>query len=87
MGLRRPAVRVPAAPLLAAARLLKRVEHRWPREPLLTADVLRTLTLWCWHDSSKAVRELGFRRTPAAVSLERAWRWLRRAGRDGPGGA
>ena len=79
-GLPAPKVRLPYAPVLAAAWLNEGLSRLTGREPLIPLAGVRMAAHHMYFDSSRAVRELGLPQTPVAEALERAVGWFRTNG-------
>lgn len=79
-GLPAPRVRLPYTPILAAAYLNEAISGLTGREPLIPLAGVRMARKFMFFDTSKAVRELGLPRRPAAEALARAVAWFRANG-------
>ena len=79
-GIPAPKVRLPYAPVLAAAWLNEGLSRITGREPLIPLAGVRMAAHHMYFDSGKAVRELGLPQTPVYEALERAVEWFRTNG-------
>ena len=79
-GIPAPKVRLPYAPVLAAAWLNEGLSRITGREPLIPLAGVRMAARHMYFDSGRAVRELGLPQTPVAKALERAVAWFRSNG-------
>jgi dihydroflavonol-4-reductase len=79
-GLPAPRVRLPYTPILLAAYLNEAISGITGREPLIPLAGVRMAKKFMFFDSSRAVRELGLPRRPAAEALARAVAWFRANG-------
>ena len=79
-GIPAPKVRLPYAPVLAAAWLNEGFSRITGREPLIPLAGVRMAARHMYFDSGRAVRELGLPQTPVAKALERAVEWFRSNG-------
>lgn len=79
-GLRAPRIQMPHwLPFLAAA-FSTASARLFGGEPRVSLESVRMSRDYMYFDSSKAVRELGFRQTPIEDALERAVSWFRARG-------
>jgi dihydroflavonol-4-reductase len=76
-GIPAPKVRLPYAPVLAAAWLNEGLSRVTGREPLIPLAGVLMAAHHMYFDSGRAVRELGLSQTPVAESLLRAVEWFR----------
>jgi dihydroflavonol-4-reductase len=76
-GIPAPKVRLPYAPVLAAAWLNAGLSRITGREPLIPLAGVRMAAHHMYFDSGRAVRELGLPQTPVYEALERAVEWFR----------
>lgn len=76
-GIPAPKVRLPYAPVLAAAWLNERFSRITGREPLIPLAGVRMAAHHMYFDSGRAVSELGLPQTPVTNALERAVEWFR----------
>lgn len=79
-GIPAPKVRLPYAPVLAAAWLNEGLSRITGREPLIPLAGVQMAARHMYFDSGRAVRELGLPQTPVAKALERAVEWFRSNG-------
>jgi dihydroflavonol-4-reductase len=79
-GIQAPRVRLPYAPVLAAAWLNEGLSRMTGREPLIPLAGVRMAAHHMYFDSGRAVRELGLPQTPVKKALERAVEWFRSNG-------
>ncbi len=79
-GIPAPKVRLPYAPVLAAAWLNEGLSRITGREPLIPLAGVRMAAHHMYFDSGRAVRELGLPQTPVKEALERAVEWFRTNG-------
>lgn len=79
-GIPAPKVRLPYAPVLAAAWLNEGLSRITGREPLIPLAGVQMAARHMYFDSGRAVRELGLSQTPVAKALERAVEWFRSNG-------
>ena len=79
-GIPAPKVRLPYAPVLAAAWLNEGLSRITGREPLIPLAGVRMAAHHMYFDSGRAVRELGLPQTPVTEALERAVEWFRTKG-------
>jgi dihydroflavonol-4-reductase len=76
-GIPAPKVRLPYAPVLAAAWLNEGLSRITGREPLIPLAGVQMAAHHMYFDSERAVRELGLTQTPVTKALERAVEWFR----------
>ncbi|MBI4774870.1 MAG: NAD-dependent epimerase/dehydratase family protein [Deltaproteobacteria bacterium] len=77
-GLPAPKIRLPYAPVLAAAYVTEAVSRSIThREPLICLNAVRMAKRKMFFDNTKAVRELGISQTPVERALEEAVTWFR----------
>lgn len=76
-GIPAPKVRLPYAPVLAAAWLNERLSRITGREPLIPLAGVRMAAHHMYFDSGRAISELGLPQTPVTNALERAVEWFR----------
>lgn len=79
-GIPAPKVRLPYAPVLAAAWLNEGLSRITGREPLIPLAGVQMAARHMYFDSGRAVLELGLSQTPVAKALERAVEWFRSNG-------
>ena len=79
-GLPAPRVRLPYTPILMAAYVNEALSRITGREPLIPLAGVQMAKKFMFFDSSKAVKELGLSRRPAADALRRAVEWFRTHG-------
>ncbi len=79
-GIPAPKIRLPYAPVLAAAWLNEGLSRLTGREPLIPLAGVRMAAHHMYFDSGRAVRELGLPQTPVKEALERAVLWFRSNG-------
>lgn len=79
-GIPAPRVRLPYAPILAAAYLNEAVSKVTGKEPLIPLAGVQMARKFMFFDSSKAQRELGLPRTPVKDALQKAVEWFRAEG-------
>jgi dihydroflavonol-4-reductase len=80
-GLPVPRLRLPYYPVLAVSYLYAAAYGLLPgRQPQMTPATVRLARKRMFFDSSKAVRELGLRQTPAREALAKAVAWFREHG-------
>lgn len=79
-GIPAPKVRLPYAPVLAAAWLNEGFSRMTGKEPLIPLAGVQMAAHHMYFDSGRATRELGLRQTPIREALERAVEWFRRSG-------
>ncbi len=72
-----PRIRLPYAPILAAACINEAISWCTGREPLIPLTGVRMARKIMFFDSAKAVRELGLKSRPVEESLQRAVDWFR----------
>lgn len=75
-----PKLRLPYLPILAAAWVNAGISRLTGREPLIPLAGVRMAAKKMYFDSSRAEKELGLEKRPAAASLERAVDWFCRNG-------
>jgi dihydroflavonol-4-reductase len=76
-GIPAPKVRLPYAPVLAAAWFNEGLSRITGREPLIPLAGVQMAAHHMYFDSGRAVRELGLPQTPVINALERAVEWFR----------
>jgi dihydroflavonol-4-reductase len=76
-GITAPKIRLPYAPVLAAAWLNEGFSRITGREPLIPLAGVQMAAHHMYFDSARAVRELGLPQTPVINALERAVEWFR----------
>jgi len=76
-GIPAPKVRLPYAPVLAAAWINEGLSRITGREPLIPLAGVQMAAHHMYFDSGRAVRELGLPQTPVTNALERAVEWFR----------
>ncbi|MBV5339973.1 MAG: NAD-dependent epimerase/dehydratase family protein [Deltaproteobacteria bacterium] len=76
-GIPAPKIRLPYAPVLAAAWLNELLSRISGREPLIPLAGVRMAAHHMYFDSGRAVRELGLPQTSVAEALKRAVEWFR----------
>ncbi len=76
-GLPAPRVRLPYAPILAAAYVNEAIARCTGREPLIPLAGVQMARKFMFFDSSKAVAELGLPQRPARDALAKAVEWFR----------
>ncbi|MBI5655978.1 MAG: NAD-dependent epimerase/dehydratase family protein [Geobacter sp.] len=79
-GIPAPKVRLPYAPILAAAYCNEAISRLTGREPLIPLAGVQMARKFMYFDSSKAVRELGLPQRPALEALGTAVEWFRSNG-------
>lgn len=79
-GLPAPKVRLPYTPILMAAYVNEALSRLTGREPLIPLAGVQMARKFMYFDSSKAEKELGLPRRPAAEALGRAVDWFRANG-------
>jgi len=79
-GIPAPKIRLPYAPVLAAAWLNEGLSRITGREPLIPLAGVRMAAHHMYFDSGRAVRELGLPQTPVTKALERSVEWFRSNG-------
>lgn len=76
-GIPAPKVRLPYAPVLAAAWFNEWFSRISGREPLIPLAGVQMAAHYMYFDSGRAVRELGLSQTPVKEALGRAVEWFR----------
>lgn len=76
-GIRASRIRLPLAPVLAAARTSELISRLTGREPLIPLEGVRMAKKHMYFNASKAVRELGLPQTPVWLALRDAVDWFR----------
>lgn len=76
-GIPAPRVRLPYAPVLAAAWINEGLSRITGREPLIPLAGVRMAAHHMYFDSGRAVRELGLPQAPVTDALEQAVEWFR----------
>ncbi len=79
-GLAAPRVRLPYAPILAAAYVNEAISRLTGKEPLIPLAGVQMAKKFMFFDSTKAVRELGLPQRPAIEALGKAVAWFRANG-------
>ncbi len=65
---------------LAIAYVYQLVSSVSKKPPAVTPAIARSMGTYAYYDSSKAVKELGFRQTPIRTTVEKAVNWFRENG-------
>jgi dihydroflavonol-4-reductase len=84
-GLPAPRVRLPYAPILAAAYVNEGISRLTGKAPLIPLAGVQMARKFMYFDSRKAVRELGLPQRPLKEALARAVEWFRENGYAGKG--
>lgn len=79
-GIAAPKIRLPYAPVLAAAWLNEGISRISGFEPLIPLAGVQMASRHMYFDAGRAVRELGLPQTPVKEALERAVAWFRTHG-------
>jgi dihydroflavonol-4-reductase len=79
-GIPAPAIRLPYAPVLAAAWLNEGLSRLTGREPLIPLAGVQMAAHCMYFDSGRAIRELGLPQSPVLEALQRAVVWFRTNG-------
>jgi dihydroflavonol-4-reductase len=75
-----PRRKMSRTPALAIAYVAQFVASISRKEPAITPGIARSIGTYAYYDSSKAVKELGFRQTPIRTTVEKAVNWFRENG-------
>jgi len=79
-GVRPPRIKIPYRAAVAMGYLFELGAFITRRPPVVTASEVRIGRLQEWYDCSKAVNELGMRRTPVREAIGKALDWFRENG-------
>lgn len=82
-GIKAPKIRLPYAPVLAAAWLNEGISRISGHEPLIPLAGVQMASQHMYFDAGRAVRELGLPQTPVKEALERAVAWFHTHGYAG----